>query len=147
MELEKLNKKDELELELENSEKAKISLPEIIIFMILAGSSDAFELFSAFVFGVPVIGQIIWIMALLYGFFVSSITLFWSIFRDVSGGFVVKQIVKRKIVPLIVGFTADSFTGGFLPIRTITLGIVIWLNNKLTEQQRDKILKLLGNLK
>ena len=139
--------KSELKLEFEDSEKAKISLPETIIFIIIAGSADAFELFSAFAFAIPVIGQAIWIMALIYGFFVSAIILFWSIIRGASGGFIVGRIVKRKIAPLIAGFTVDFFTGGFLPIRTITLIIVIWLNNKFTEKHRDKILKLISSLK
>ncbi len=131
---------EELNTELEDNERAKISLPEIIVLIILAGSADALELFSLFAIKTIVIP----IMAWFYGIFISATIFLWLMFRGASGGITIKQIVKRRLVPLIIGFTADMITGGFAPIRTITLAIVIFLNNKFSEQHREKILKLLG---
>lgn len=116
----------------------KISLPEIVIFGLFAFSADIFEAFSLASFGVPVIGQVIWILALFYGFLISAAIFLWSMFKDVGG---------RYIIKLLVGFLADSLTGGFFPIRTIVLAISSWTHNKHLDKYLEKAEKAVQFIK
>ncbi len=133
---------EELKTESENSERAKISLPETIILIMLSGIADAFEFFSGLSFPVPIIGQVVWLIAFAFGIFISTIIILWSIFRGAKGRFVIKRLVI-----LTISFLFDAATAGVLPIRTIALAITIWLNNHLEEKNLQRVLALLGKIK
>ncbi len=132
---------DELINQAAEHEKEKISLPETIIFILLAASADVFEIFGVVV-SLSGVGAAIGILAFLYGLMISFVIVLWSFFRSVGGSIVVKLAVRRSMA-LIGGAVADALTGGVLPMRTIVLAITIWLNNKFADKELGRILGIL----
>lgn len=101
------------------NEDKKISLPESIIMVLLAGSADLFGIFSGFAFAIPVIGQ-----ALIAGsFFVSlsvwAIIQFWLIMKGVG----MQQLWYGGLS------IADIFSGGVIPAQTPAILLTIFLAN------------------
>ena len=133
---------DELEHKRDNSEKAKIGLPETIIFTLLALFADAVEFLGASANILPVIGQAIWFFTWIFGLIVSLIILLWTFIRGVHGRSAIKIAVAR-----IVGFLLDSALIGWLPIRTVVLIVTIWLNNHLENKEIDRVVSLLSKIK
>ncbi len=133
---------EELETDQRNSERAKISLPESIILIMLSLSADtleAFSLWASVAIDIGGIAWIIWLMAFVFGLFVSLIIITWAFLRNVHGGLIIKR--------LLLWFTADILTAGILPIRTLALIIAIWLNNRLESENLKKTLTLLSKIK
>ncbi len=132
---------DELINQAAEHEKEKISLPETIIFILLAASADVFEIFGVVV-SLSGVGAAIGILAFLYGLMISFVIILWSFFRSVGASIVVKLVVRRSMA-LMGGAVADALTGGVLPMRTIVLAITIWLNNKFADKELGRILGIL----
>ncbi|MBI2010869.1 MAG: hypothetical protein HYS89_01390 [Candidatus Colwellbacteria bacterium] len=133
---------EELEFKRQDAERAKIGAVEGFIVLGAAAIADLFEILAGLVFWVPIFGQVIWFLAFTFGLFISGTILIWSLLRGISGRLVVKRAVRRLIF-LMGGFLADALTVGVLPIRTITLAITIWLNNRSQGKELSGILKLL----
>ena len=114
-----------LRFERRGSEKAKVSLGEAVLLVVVAAISDLLE-------PIPVFGFVVGLAA-------SGAILLWSVFRGIHGRFFAK-----KIVTLLISFLADSLTGGIFPIRTLSLVITIWLNNHVEEKNLVRISKILG---
>src|SRR3989344_1331244 len=134
--------KDELEFRRGGAERAKIGIVEGLMVLMTAAAADTLELFAGFMVWIPILGQIAWLFAFTFGFFVSGTLLLWAFLRGVSGGTVMKKVVKRLIM-LAGGFLADALTAGILPIRTITMALTIWLNNRAEGKELSGIIKLL----
>jgi len=133
---------EDLEHGRDSSEKAKISLPETIIFVMLSLFTDTIEFLAGLANVLPVVGQAIWFIVWIFGIFVSATIILWTFIRGVHGRRAAKIAVAR-----IVFFAADSVLLGFLPIRTITLVITIWLNNHWESKNIHGILGLLEKAK
>jgi len=117
---------EDLEFERDSSEKAKISLPETIIFTLLAMSADVIDVITTLANILPAIGQAVWFVGWLFGVSVSAIIILWTFLRGAG----VSRRVAKIGVARIVGFLADSIPLiGVLPIRTFVLLVTIWLNN------------------
>ena len=129
---------EELEHQRNNSEKAKITLPETIIFTMLSLFTDTIEILAGLVNILPVLGQAIWFIVWVFGIFVSAIIILWSFIRGVHGRYGIKMAVTR-----IIGFVFDSALAGILPIRTLTLIITIWINNHLEGKNINRLVSLL----
>ena len=133
---------DELERKRDNSERAKTSMPETIIFTLIALFTDTIEYLAGLANVLPVLGQAIWFMVWVFGLFVSAIIILWSFIRGVHGSRAIKFGVYR-----IIGFMFDAALAGFLPIRTIVLVVTIWLNNRLENKEIDRLVGLLSKVK
>ena len=132
---------EELEHQRNNSEKAKIDLPETIIVTLLALFADAVEFLTASANIIPVLGQAIWFVGWILGICISIILILWTFLRGVYGA---KRAAKFAVFR-IMGFLGDSVIfGGWLPIRTFVLLITIWLNNHLEEKEIKRVAALLG---
>jgi hypothetical protein len=103
-------------------EKKIIGLPEIIFMVLLVGGIDLFEVISGFALAIPVIGQILIFINWFFDMFVLAITQLWFIMK---GGIGFKQIATSLIGNLIEFVPALDV----LPIRTVTLIIVIYMIN------------------
>ncbi|MBI5079200.1 hypothetical protein HZB06_00790 [Candidatus Wolfebacteria bacterium] len=97
----------------------KISLPEIIIMVLLAGSADLFGLFSGFAFAVPVIGQALIIFSFFVSLSVWIIIQFWLIMKKVGW----QQLWYTG------GSLGDIIFGGVIPAQTPALLWTIFLVN------------------
>lgn len=96
----------------------KISLPEIIIMVMLAGGADLFGLVAGLALGVPVIGQILIFASLFVSVGVWLIVQFWLIMKGVRGWWYGG------------GSLFDIFSGGTLPLQSPALWLTIYLANK-----------------
>ncbi len=135
---------EEMLRDADKSSNAIITLPEKIITITLSAIADGLEIVAILVVGVPIIGWVFWAASFFFGFLVSVSIFIWSMLRGVNGSF----FVKRLLI-LLFGFILDEATLGIFPIRTFTLIITTWLNNrfeqkKLTETlaRLEKILKI-----
>lgn len=97
----------------------KISLPEGIIMVLLAGSADLFGMFSGAAFAIPVIGQALVMFSFLISLGVWAIIQFWFIMKGVG----MSQLWYTG------GSLSDMLTGGVLPAQTPTLLLTIFLAN------------------
>ena len=134
---------EDLESQQDESERAKISLPESLILLMLSASADIFEIIGFLAFGAFPVGTILWILSIAYGLFVSIVLIFWAFLRSVYGRFIVQRLVKRKLIPLLIGFLFEAGTVTTLPARTISLAITIWLNNHFEENELQRIVGVL----
>lgn len=96
----------------------KISFPEIIIMVMLAGGADLFGLVAGLAFAVPVIGQILIFASLFISVSVWFIIQFWLIMKGVGGWWYGG------------GSLFDIFSGGALPLQSPALWLTIYLANK-----------------
>jgi|SRR3989344_3921101 len=133
---------EELEFKRQASERAKIGAIESFMVLAAAASADALEMLAGLIGWIPIIGQIAWFFAFAFGLVVSGALLLWAFLRGISGGIVIKKSVTRLII-LAGGFLADALTAGILPIRTITLALTIWFNNRAEGKNLSGIIKLL----
>lgn len=105
-----------------DEDQKKIELPEIIIFLLLNGGADLFDVMVGLAAGVPVVGQVGLFMAPPVGFSVWATTQFWLIMK---GG-----IGFRKQATYLAGGILDVVPLlNILPARTVTLIITIYLVN------------------
>ena len=133
---------EKLEHQRNNSEKAKISLPETVIFTMLALFMDSLEFLGGLANVLPVIGPAIWFIIWVMGLFVSAIILLWTFIRGAHGRRAVKIGLGR-----LLGFLADAFIFvGWLPIRTLVLVITIWINNHLENKNVNRLTSLLEKI-
>ena len=137
MHLENKNEEELLE-DAEKSSNAIVTTPEKIITVTTSSIADGLELLSGLALGMPVIGWALWGLSFFFGIFVSAGLFTWSMLRGVNGSF----FVKRLLI-LALGFILDEATLGILPIRTITLIIVIWLNNHFEQKKLEEIFGIL----
>ncbi len=138
MHLENKNEEELLE-DAEKSSNAIVTTPEKIITGTLSSIADGLELISGLGLGGPIVGWALWGLSFSFGIFVSAGLFIWSMFRGVNGSF----FVKRLLI-LALGFILDEATLGILPIRTLTLIIVIWLNNHFEKKKIEEIVGYLG---
>lgn len=133
----KIEREDEEEssAKADYAQGAKITLPEIILTVSASSVADIAEFLGTLALAIPVIGVAIYGLCYIFGLVVSGGLFLWSSLRGVSGSFFVKRLVI-----MTAGLLADEATGGGLPIRTITLIIVIYLNNRFEEGTKNKIL-------
>jgi hypothetical protein len=109
----------DLDFELREAEKKKIGFVEATLLVFFALAEDIIQLIPLF------IGEII----------ASPITiglLVWTIMRDISGRFFVRRALK--ITFYVVANAIDIALDGWLPIATIVMIIVIFLNNRVSEK-------------
>ncbi len=130
---------DELEHKINTSERARISLPEIIIVLMLSIFTEAVEWLGDAANILPVIGQAIWLFTSMYGLIISAILFMWSIFRGMYNG---KRTVL-KLAAMIGGPLLDAFTAGLFP-ETLTLAAAIFLHNRLEQKDIDHASGLLN---
>lgn len=106
----------------------KITPPEIIFFGLWAVFADIGEIIGAFALAIPVAGWGIWLLLAVFGMFTSAVLALWLWFRGGSFG------AAKKLIVFLLGAVFDSLTTGILPLRTIALGVAIWMHNhpKLT---------------
>lgn len=121
-----------------SGEGNKISIAESVILVLIAASSDLFELLAAFAAAVPIVGWGVWALAFLFGLIASTIIFLWTFLRSVKGNFVTRVAIK-KIVTMALGTLIDAITGGVLPLRTAALLLVIWLHNRAAEKDGDRL--------
>lgn len=105
------------------SEGGKISLPEIIFFVLWAAISDALEILGDFALAIPVAGIGIWFITEGFGILTSAVIAIWLMLRGGSFG------QAKKLITFILGSVFDSLTAGALPLRTISLIVAIWMHN------------------
>ena len=131
--------------ELENAAKREPDLigeAEATIFILIAASADLFEIFAFFAAIVPVIGWATFGMALFFGIMASSIIFIWTLSRSVKGSFVT-GLALRKALAFFFGAFIDTLTGGVLPLRTVTLLIVIWMHNRGAKKGNDRFVAII----
>jgi hypothetical protein len=103
-------------------EKKIIGLPEMIFMLLLVGGADLFEVVAGFAIAVPVVGQVMVFINWFSDRFVLAITQLWFIMK---GG-----IGFSKIATSLIGNLIEFIPGlDILPIRTVTLIIVIYMIN------------------
>lgn len=125
---------EELNAEADDSESAKISLPEIILVVSIAALADTLEILAAMALGVPVVGQVFFGASYIFGLCVSGILALWALLKGTASSAYVK-----KMITVITGSTLDELTGGILPLRTITLIIAIMIHNRAEKVKQEKI--------
>ena len=112
----------------EATNDGKISTGEKVLLTLISLSGDIAEILGFFSMAIPIIGQVIFFLAVVYGFFTSAILNIWGFFRGVPQN--KKNLLSKRIILLLGGGIGDTLTSGFLPIRTTTLWISIYLQNK-----------------
>lgn len=113
-----------------------ISIAEIIILVLIAAPADAFEIAAAFTACVDFCAT--YTFSLLIGALASTIIFLWSFLRSVHGGFVTSLALK-KVATIALGGALDLITGGALPLRTLTLLLVIWMHNRGAKKDADRL--------
>ena len=111
-----------------NSEREKITPPEMIFFGLWALFADIGEIVGVFAWAIPFAGQGLWLLMVAFGMFTSAVIAIWLWFRGGSFG------AAKKLVVFLIGSVFDSLMAGVLPLRTISLFVAIWIHNhpKLT---------------
>jgi len=130
--------KSELEIESGHSEGAKIDFVEGFMVLLLAATADAVELVVLPLTLIPVLGQLLWIVAYGFGLVVSGIIILWSTFRGINGVF-----FKNRVFIVGGGAIGDAALGGFVPLRTVALLIMIILNNRFESKNIARIAELI----
>ena len=111
-----------------NSEREKITPPEMIFFGLWALFADIGEIVGVFAWAIPFAGQGLWLLMVAFGMFTSAVIAIWLWFRGGSFG------AAKKLVVFLIGSVFDSLMAGVLPLRTISLFVAVWIHNhpKLT---------------
>lgn len=134
--------KEDLESEKNSSEKAKISLPEMVIVLVGSIMSEVLEWLGDAANLLPAVGQAVWFLTYLPGLFVSAAIFFWSwirgLYRGKGGGVILSLIGGGTIL--------DFFTGGLFP-ETLTLLIAILLHNWLKGKNINRLAGILEKTK
>ncbi len=102
-------------------ERKKVRIVEIIIVSIPVVLTDLVEFF------LPGVGMLI-------GIPIQGFIILWAFLRRLHG---------RIEIKLIAGLVTDKVLGGVLPIMTIVLWVLIWLNNRFSKKQIKKITDIL----
>jgi len=130
---------EDLEFEKRSSEKAKIELPEAFVFVMLALVADGIEFLMGFAHLLPVLGQAMWFMGWIFGLSISATIILWLILKGAYEGPATKK--KRKVIVNAIIFLADAvILGGWLPLRSISLMVTIWLSNRSEGKRLERAL-------
>jgi len=128
---------EELEFKHDEARRAKIGGVEAYFLIVFSVIADILDII-AFVLALTVVGALIAVILKFFSLMISGLIVMWSFLRGLHGRFVIKAVII-----LILGFILDELSMGLLPIKTISLVIVIWLNNHFTKKQLKEILSVL----
>lgn len=134
---EELKSSDELLFERDNSERAKIGLPESIIVLSVALFADFVEIVTGIAEAIPVVGTAIDVLGNSFGYLMSGFLFIWALMRGIHGQFFVRK--------LAIYTTAALFDAviPYLPTRSVALAAVIFLNNRVESKTIDRIIRVL----
>jgi len=108
---------DELEAERNEAEHKRVMFVEAFFVVLFVALSDLAEFF------LPVLSWTITIP-------VSGFIVLWAFLRRLHGRFEIKWAL---------GKIGDYITSGIFPIGTLVVVVLIWLNNRLSKKQIEKI--------
>lgn len=109
----------------------KIPLAETIIMLLIAATADAFELAAVFTACIDFCAT--YSLSLLFGVIASTVIFLWSYLRGTRSGGKMANAAVKKVLIIVFGAGADLITGGFLPLRTVSLIIsILYYNNQAT---------------
>jgi hypothetical protein len=137
-EAEESSDEEEANEKIAQQEKAHIGLAETVMVVLAAFVGDLVEMF------IPYVGAF-------FGLLVSALIFLWTLMRGMGNHFYLKKLVINSSG--LVLDTAVTFAGPALLllfyyllnfIRTLTVIITIWLNNKFTKKEIGKIKNVLG---
>lgn len=128
---------EELEFKHDEARRAKIGGVEAYFLIVFSVIADILDII-AFVLALTVAGALIAVILKFFSLMISGFIVMWSFLRGLLGRFVIKAVII-----LILGFILDELSMGLLPIKTISIVIVIWLNNHFTKKQLKEILSVL----
>lgn len=114
-----------LGLERRSSERAKISLPEGIFILLISLMAEIAEWIGIAANLIPAAGQVIFVLAYIFGLAVSAGINLWAFLRGLY-----ERAAARKLLLIAGGAVLDLLSAGAFP-ETLTLAAAIWLHNHL----------------
>lgn len=130
---------EEISIALETDESVRFSLPESIIFLLLAGFADLLEILTAIaVTGSSGAAFPLWLMSFIFGWLVAAAIFMWLLLKGARGRFFSK-VIGRRLAIFIVAKFLDTLTAGAAPAMTIGLLLVIVLNNHLSAKHLEQL--------
>jgi len=128
---------EELEFKHDEARRAKIGGAEAYFLIAFSVIADIIDII-AFVLLFTGVGALIAAIFKFFSFMITGAIVMWSFLRRLHG-----RVQVKVVVILILGHIFDELTLGLLPIKTIVIVIVIWLNNHFTKKQLKEILGVL----
>jgi len=136
------NEIKELQLEKDESTRARISFPEAFIVISIAAIADALELLTL----IPYVGWVLGLLIVPFGYMVTGGIFMWSFLRHASLSRKLSKKVAQKSLPIALGGILDAATISTIPLRTLTVILVIAISNHVENKNIKRLEGLLKSL-